>query len=98
MKVEFDSEPVCGDNDKYIKVKIRIYAGSMIINFESKKMPYEKALCKCLSITMLDSVTKAKKKYYPQTLLEECKYEHEKIKMENLIDDDLEKSFVWWVW
>ena len=98
MKVEFDSEPVCGDNDKYIKVKIRIYAGSMIINFESKKMPCEKALCKCLSIIMLDSVIKAKKKYYPQTLLEECKYEHEKIKMQNLIDDDLEKSFVWWVW
>ena len=41
---------------------------------------------------MLDSVIKAKKKYYPQTLLEECKYEQEKIKMENLIDDDLEKS------
>ena len=98
LKVEFDSEPVCVDNDKYIKLKVRIYAGSMIINFESKKMPYEKALCKCLSIIMLDSVTKAKKKYYPQTLLEEWKYEHEKIKMENLIDDDLEKSFVWWVW
>ena len=29
---------------------------------------------------------------YPQTLLEECKYVQEKIKMENLIDDDLEKS------
>ena len=41
---------------------------------------------------MLDSVIKAKKKYYPQTLLEECKYEQEKIKMENFIDDDLEKS------
>ena len=41
---------------------------------------------------MLDSVIKAKKKYYPQTLLEECKYEQEKIKMENLIDDDLETS------
>ena len=41
---------------------------------------------------MLDSVAKAKKKYYPQTLLEECKYEPKKIKMENLIDDDLEKS------
>ena len=41
---------------------------------------------------MLDSIIKAKKKYYPQTLLEECKYEQEKIKMENLIDDDLEKS------
>ena len=55
-------------------------------------MPKEKTLCMCLSIIMLDSVIKAKKKYYPQTLLEECKYEQEKIKMENLIDDDLEKS------
>ena len=63
----------------------------MITNFQSKKMPKEKAPCKCLSIIMLDSVIKAKKKYYPQTLLEECKYEQEKIKMENLIDDDLEK-------
>ena len=63
----------------------------MIANFQSKKMPKEKAPCKCLSIIMLDSVIKAKKKYYPQTLLEECKYEQEKIKMENLIDDDLEK-------
>ena len=41
---------------------------------------------------MLDSVIKAKKKYYPQTHLEECKYEQEKIKMENLIDDDSGKS------
>ena len=55
-------------------------------------MPKENVPCKCLSIIVLDSVIKAKKKYYPQTLLEECKYEQEKIKMENLIDDDLEKS------
>ena len=91
LNITFDSEPVYGDNDKYIKTKIKIYAGSMITNFQSKKMPKEKAPCKCLSIIMLDSVIKAKKKYYPQTLLEECKYEQEKIKMENLIDDDLEK-------
>ena len=74
-----------------IKTKIKTYAGSMITNFWSKKMPKEKVPSKCLSIIMLDSVIKAKKKYYPQTLLEECKYEQEKIKMENLIDDDLEK-------
>ena len=55
-------------------------------------MPTEKAPCKCLSIIMLDSVIKANKKYYPQTLLEECKYIQEKIKTENYIDDDLEKS------
>ena len=59
--------------------------------FKTKKTPKEKVPYKCLSIIMLDSVIKAKKKYYPQTLLEECKYEQEKIKMENLIDDDLEK-------
>ena len=40
---------------------------------------------------MLDYVVKAKKKH-PQTLLEECKYEPKKIKLENLIDDDLEKK------
>ena len=60
--------------------------------FITKKMPKEKAPCKCLSIIMLDSVIKTNEKYYPQTLLEECKYEKEKIKIENLIDDDLEKS------
>ena len=41
---------------------------------------------------MLDSVIKVKKKYYPQTLLEECKCEPKKIKIQNLIDYDLEKS------
>ena len=41
---------------------------------------------------MLDSVVKAEKKYYPQTLFEECKYDLKQIKMENLIDDDLERS------
>ena len=55
-------------------------------------MPKEKAPCKCLSIIMLDSVIKANKKYYPQILLQECKYAQEKIKIENHIDKDLEKS------
>ena len=92
LKIEFDSKPVYGDNDKYIKTKIKIYTGSIITNFQGKKMLNKKAPCKCLSIIMLDSVIKANKKYYPQTLLEECKYAlPKKIKMESLIDDDLEK-------
>ena len=37
LKIEFDSELVYRDNDKYIKTKIKIYAGSMITNFHSKK-------------------------------------------------------------
>ena len=92
MRINFESKSVYGDHDKYIKTKIKIYAGSVITNFHNKKIPKEKAPCKCLSIIMLDSVIKANKKYYPQTLLEECKYTQEKIKIENYINDDLESS------
>ena len=92
LRIDFESKPVYGDDDKYIKTKIKIYAGTAMTNFHNKKMPKEKAPCKCLSIIMLDSVVIANKKYYPQTLLEECKYIQEKIKTENYIDDDLEKS------
>ena len=93
MKIEFDSKPVYGDNDKYIKTKIKIHGGSVNTNFQSKKMPKEKAPCKCLSIIMLDSVVKAKKKYYPQILLEECKYEPKKP-----YRWWFRKKFIWWVW
>ena len=91
-RIDFESKPVYGDDDKYIKTKIKIYADNMITNFHNKKMPKEKAPCKCLSIIMLDSVIKANKKYYPQTFLEECKYMQEKIKIENYINEDLENS------
>ena len=55
-------------------------------------MPKEKAPCKCLSIIIIDSVIKANKKYYAQTLLEEYKYTQEKTKIENYINEDLENS------
>ena len=92
MRIDLKSKLVYGDDDKYIKTKIKIYANNMNTNFHNKTMPKEKAPCKCLSIIMLDSVIKANKKYYPQTFLEECKYVQEKITTENLINDDLEKS------
>ena len=41
---------------------------------------------------MLDSLIKVNKKYYLQTLLEECRYEIKKTKMENLINVDLDSS------
>ena len=91
LKIDFESKPVYSDDDKYIKTKVKIFADNMIINFHNKKMTKQKAPCKCLSIIILDSVIKANKKYYPQTLLEECKYVQKKIKIENLIDDNLEK-------
>ena len=92
MRIDFESKPVYGDDDKYIKTKIKIYAKNIVTNFHNKKMPKEKTPCKCLSIIMIDSVIKVNKKYYPQMLLEECKYIQEKIKAENYIDEDLENS------
>ena len=92
MKITFESKPVYGEDVKYIKTKIKTYAGNIITNFHINKMPKEKAPCKCLSLIMIDSVIKANKKYYPQTLLEECKYTQEKIKIENYINEDLEDS------
>ena len=92
MKTTFESKPVYGEDVKYIKTKIKTYAGSVITNFHNKKMPKEKAPGKCLPIIMIDSVIKANKKYYPQTLLEECKYTQENIKTENYTNEDLEDS------
>ena len=84
MRINFESKPVYGDHDNYIKTKIKVYAGSIITK--------EKAPCKYLSLIMIDSVLKAKYQYYPQTLLEECKYIQEKIKIQNYINKDLEDS------
>ena len=55
IKIDFESKPVYGyDDDKYIKTKIKKYAGHMIANFHNKQIPKVKAPCKCLSIIMLD--------------------------------------------
>ena len=92
MSIDFESKPFYGDDDKYIKTKIKTYADSIITNFHNKKMPKEKVPCKCLSIIMLDSVIESDEKYYPQTFLEECKYVQEKIKFENYIDEELDSD------
>ena len=43
---------------------------------------------------MLESVIRVNKKYYPQTLLEECKYAIRRNKIENLINNDLKIKFI----
>ena len=70
MKINFESKPAYYADEKHIKTKLKIYPDSVITNFHNKKMPKEKTSCKCLSVIMIDSVIKANKKYYPQTLLE----------------------------
>ena len=92
LNIEFDSEPVYGDVDKYIKTKIKMYGDRVNTNFQGKKVPKENTSYKCLSLIMLDSVIRVNKKYYPQTLLEECKYVIRKNKMENFVNNDLSLS------
>ena len=97
LNKEFDSElyddvEFYGVVDKYIKTKIKMYGDRRNANFQGKKVPKENASYKCISLIMLDSVIRVNKKYYPQTLVEECKYVLRENKMENLINNDLSLS------
>ena len=55
-------------------------------------MPEEKKPHECLSIIIIDSVLYVCEKYYPQTLLEECKYAKTSVKTNNYIDMELESK------
>ena len=59
MNIKFDGESIYGDNDKYIKTKIKLYGDKTNTNFQGEKIPKENASYKCLSLTMLDSVIRA---------------------------------------
>ena len=48
MNIEFDSESVYGDNDKYIKTKIKMYEDRVNTNFQGKKVSKENVSYKCL--------------------------------------------------
>ena len=87
MKIDFNTKTNYGDDDKYMKTKIKICKDSIITNFYnkkgSKKIPEEKIPHKYLSVIILDSIIYAYEKYYPQVFLGECKYVQEKIKTKN---------------
>ena len=97
MEIDFNTKTTYGDDDKYIKTKIKTYKDSITTNFYnkngSKKIPEEKVPHKCLSIIILDSIIYAYEKYYPQIFLEECKYAKENIKTKNYIDKEFKSEF-----
>ena len=93
LGTEFESEPVYGDTDFYIKTKVKMYDDKVNTNFQGKETPTgDSFYYKCLSLIMLDSAVKVVKKYYPQVFLQECKYVKRKNKMFNYINDDLEMA------
>ena len=96
MAIEFNTKPSYGNEDKYIKTKIKTYEDSTTASLYnkngSKKIPEEKTPHKYLSIIILDSVLYAYEKYHPQIFLEECKYAKENIKTKNYIDKELKSE------
>ena len=44
MNIEFDSEPVYDDNDKYIKAKLKSYGDKVNTNFQGKRRKYQKKI------------------------------------------------------
>ena len=58
MKIDFNTKTTYGDDDKYIKTRIKTYKDSIITNLynknRSKKILEEKVPHKCLSITILE--------------------------------------------
>ena len=71
MDIKIDSEPIYDDHDKHIKAKTKKKRDKLNTNFQNKNVPKENPSYKCFSLIGLDSVIKVRKKYYPQTSLEE---------------------------
>ena len=92
LNIEFYSEIVYGDNNKYIKTKVKVYRDKINTNFHNKGILNEITSYKCLPFIMLECVIRMHKKYYPQTLLKECKYKIKESKMVNYINDDFDPS------
>ena len=85
---KFDSDPIY--NNKYINTKIRSYNNDIKTNFrnidnKNNKLPEKNKPYKCVSLISLDSIIKINKKYYPQTLLQECVYKPINKNVENII-------------
>ena len=65
----------------------------MYTNFQHHEIPRDNEYFVCLSIILLDSIfVNSDKEYYPQILLEECKYVIKKKKIVNIINEDLKLS------
>ena len=61
-------------DNKHIKTKINLYSGKINTNFQGNKIPEESVGCTCFSITLLDSIVRVGKRYYPQTVTGKLKY------------------------
>ena len=88
MFTEFDSEPTYGDDDKYIKTKMKTYKDSIPTNFYKKKHMQmsinNNSRFRSLCI----------QKYYPQIFLEECKFKQQQQKQQEQQQHQQQKNYI----
>ena len=66
-----------------------MYNSEINTNFYGNKIAEDGVCCPCLSLILLNSFVKVGKKYYPQILLEQCKYAVKKKNVINAINKEL---------
>ena len=88
LDIKFHGKPVY--DEKYIKIKVKIFNGVVNTVFSDNKIPEESVHYLCIAVINIDSVIRIDKKNYPQVYLEECKYKIKKKKMVKFIDTELD--------
>ena len=88
-KIKFNIDPVF--LNKYLETKIECYNNKITTDFQGKA-PRKGIKCVCLSALVITFVFKSGKNYYPQTLLEECKYKIKEKEIKSLIRENLASS------
>ena len=79
-------------DEQYIRAKVIECNGVIKTNFSSDYVTTENEHYICIAWITIDSVTRMKKKNYPQVYLEELKYRMKKKKMTKLIKVELESE------
>ena len=54
LGIEFDSEPVYGDIDSYVKTKVKMYDNRVNTNFQGKEVPKKDSSYNCLILCISD--------------------------------------------
>ena len=90
LNIKIHSPPIY--ENKYLKVKVREFDGSIKTNFLGNNVPKENTYYTCIACITLDSVLKMGKKNYPQVYLEECKYKVKQIRTPRFINVELESD------
>ena len=80
-------------SEKYLKTRTKSYEGKITTNFHYDETTKRGSHCICLSAIQIDSAFKMGKNYYPQVILDECKYIVQEKEKTRYAVHDLQFSF-----